>query len=99
MMHGQTVCRMHGGKSPQALAKAEERLKALVHPALTGLAQLVANADSDSVRLSAIKDVLDRCGYRATDHQTNGGLPELRVTVLFDRPDAQASILQLPDGS
>jgi len=56
---------MHGGKAPQALRKAEERMRDLVHPAITGLAELIAHADQDSVRLSAIRDLLDRTGYKA----------------------------------
>jgi hypothetical protein len=44
-------------------AAAEQRLKAMVHPALDELEQLLHTADSDGVRLSAIKDVLDRAGY------------------------------------
>lgn len=48
---------------------AEARLQALVDPAITQLAALVENADSDSVKLSAIKDVLDRAGYKPTEKQ------------------------------
>jgi hypothetical protein len=58
------VCNIHGGKTPAIMAKAEDRLRSLVHPAITGLAELIAKADSDSVRLSAIRDLLDRTGYK-----------------------------------
>lgn len=66
-IRGGTVCITHGGLAPQVKAKAEERLQALVHPAITGLAELINNADSDSVRLSAIRDLLDRTGYKPTE--------------------------------
>src|SRR5262245_15545216 len=66
-MRGQQVCHMHGGKSPQALAKAEDRLRDLVHPAISRLAQLIDSAESDAVKLAAVRDVLDRAGYKAPD--------------------------------
>lgn len=46
---------------------AEARIQALVDPALTRLGLLIDNADGDSVKLSAVKDVLDRAGYKAVD--------------------------------
>jgi hypothetical protein len=82
---GQRVCFLHGSKSPQAVANAEERLKALVHPAITGLQELINKADSDSVRLSAIKDVLDRAGYRAADAQPDVAAQTMHITLAFDR--------------
>lgn len=39
----------------------------MVDPALTALRKLVETADSDSVRLGAIKDILDRAGYKPRD--------------------------------
>lgn len=63
-MHGQNVCHMHGGKAPQALAKAEERLRALVHPSVTRLAELIRHADTDAVSLNAVRYVLDWAGFK-----------------------------------
>jgi hypothetical protein len=37
----------------------------MVDPALVQLARLVEAAETDAVKLSAIKDVLDRAGYSA----------------------------------
>ena len=65
-MHGQRVCHMHGGKSPQAKAKAEERLRALEHPAISALADLINHADSDATRLSASRYLLELLGHKAT---------------------------------
>lgn len=87
-MLGQLVCRMHGGMSPQALANAEERLKALVHPAITGLQQLIAKADSDSVRLSAIRDLLDRTGYASKQVTEQHG--EMVIEVRYADTPQQA---------
>jgi hypothetical protein len=92
---------MHGGKSPQALAKAEDRLRALVHPAITGLAQLIAQADSDSVRLSAIKDLLDRTGFRTPDTAPELAAQTMHVTVAFDHANTPETLenitFSLPD--
>jgi len=53
---------MHGGKSPQALAKAEERMRALVHPAISSLARQI-----DADEFSAVRYVLDWAGYKAAE--------------------------------
>lgn len=63
-MRERNVCTVHGGLAPQVKIAAEERLKTLIHPAISGLAELINNADSDSVRLSAIRDLLDRTGFK-----------------------------------
>jgi hypothetical protein len=63
--HGTTVCTSHGAAAPQVKLAAEERIRALVDPALTRLANLIDHADNDSVRLAAVRDVLDRAGYAA----------------------------------
>jgi hypothetical protein len=64
---GGTVCAIHGGKAPQVVASARERIALMVDPALVALRRLIDVADSDSVRLSAIKDILDRAGYKPVD--------------------------------
>ena len=64
---GGTVCFTHGGAAPQVQRKARERLLELVEPALTELTKIVINKNtSENVRLSAIKDILDRSGLAAT---------------------------------
>jgi hypothetical protein len=76
-MRGQTVCKMHGGKSPQALRTAAERLAALVDPALAELGKLVEDAENDAIKLAAIKDVLDRAGFKPRERIEQSG----KVTV------------------
>ena len=73
-MKGQTVCMMHGGKAPQALAKAEAalelaelKLRGLAGPAVATLEDLVANAESEAVRLAAARDLVDRSVGKATE--------------------------------
>lgn len=65
---------------------AEARIQALVDPALTRLGLLIDNADGDSVKLSAVKDVLDRAGYkpvekRETKHEGSIGIDGLREAL------------------
>ena len=73
-MRGQTVCRNHGGSSPQALAKAaaavelaELRLRNLAPRAVVELENLVTSADSEQVRLQAANLLVDRSVGRATE--------------------------------
>lgn len=61
---GGTVCRYHGGGAPQVKARARERLLAMVDPALTELSRLLRKSKLDPVRMAAVKDVLDRAGFR-----------------------------------
>jgi hypothetical protein len=63
-IRGGTVCQAHGGSTPRAKMGAQARLQAFVDPALDALRKLVDTADSDSVRLGAIRDILDRAGYK-----------------------------------
>lgn len=62
---GATVCRMHGGSARQVKAKALERIQAAAESAAAELARLAVSADSEAVRVSAIKDLLDRAGLTA----------------------------------
>ena len=73
-MRGQTVCRAHGGASPQAKAKAAEmlelaelRLRNLAPRAVSELESLVTNASSEAVRLGAANSLVDRAVGRATE--------------------------------
>lgn len=80
-MHGQSVCAIHGGKSPQALAKAEERMRALVHPAISGLERLIASDD-----LGAMRYVLDYAGYKATEKIQSDGRTVIEVEYVGRAP-------------
>ena len=73
-MKGQAVCRSHGGGAPQARAKAEAalalaeaHLRGLAGPAVATLEHLVANAESETVRLAAARDLVNRSVGKATE--------------------------------
>lgn len=68
---GGLVCRFHGGGAPQVKVSARERIDALVDPSITQLGRIVENGESDAVKLAAIKDVLDRAGYKPVDKREN----------------------------
>ena len=51
----------------------------MVDPALVRLRSLIHNADSDSVSLSAIKDILDRTGYKLPDRIEADNAVTIRV--------------------
>jgi len=63
---GGTVCRIHGGSAPQVRATAARRvLEALVGPALVELRRLLDDVTvPPHVKLGAVKDILDRTGYK-----------------------------------
>ena len=73
-MRGQTVCRNHGGASPQAIAKAEHMIElAELHSrnlgprAVAELENLVTSATSEAVRLGAANSLVDRAVGKATE--------------------------------
>ena len=66
-MVGQRVCMIHGGKSTQALNKAQQmvelaelRIRGLAPRAVDTLEELVTSADSEQVRLQAANSLVDR---------------------------------------
>ena len=63
---GAKTCRFHGSAAPQVKAASARRvLEALVGPALIKLRDILEQPDvPPSVRLAAIKDILDRTGYK-----------------------------------
>lgn len=77
---GGTVCRWHGGRAPQVLASAEQRMKDLVHPAIDSLARQI-NKDE----FPATRYVLDWAGFRPSDDDSTGDAGPVHVTVIFDR--------------
>ena len=73
-MKGQSICATRGGRSPQALTRAEKmvelaelKLRGLAGPAVATLEDLVTNASSEAVRLAAARDLVDRSVGRATE--------------------------------
>lgn len=71
-INGGGVCIMHGGKAPQVIAKAEDRIREMVDPALNKLLRLI-DSEQDSTALAAVRDILDRAGYKPADKQQISG--------------------------
>src|SRR5262245_18605874 len=58
---GARVCRYHGGKAPQVMRRAAERLRDLEHPAIGVLEDLITDKTTPpAVRLMAANSLLDR---------------------------------------
>jgi len=66
---GGHVCKFHGGKAPQVLkASARNILEELVGPALAKMRQILEDKETPpSVRLAAVRDILDRTGFKPVE--------------------------------
>lgn len=70
---GSNVCGTHGGRAPQVMAAARMRILAMVNPALHELLRLLQKAETDSVKLQAARDILDRAGLAGKQiHEFSG---------------------------
>lgn len=70
--HGAVVCPSHGARAPQVKARAEDRIRDMVDPALNRLLALL-NHSQGSVAYAAVKDILDRAGLKQPDRQQISG--------------------------
>lgn len=75
---------MHGGSAPQVKRSAHERLAEMVDPLLSELFRIAQSGDSDAVRLAAIKDALDRAGYKSNSRLEVTGKDGGPLDVAFE---------------
>ncbi len=98
-MLGQTVCRTHGGASPQAKKAARERLNDLVDPAIASLKKVLEtaiNSEDYGAVVRAANSILDRTGFHSSQSieltgksggaiQTETLLPVERLSLVCKR--------------
>ena len=77
ILGGSRVCYIHGGAAPQVRLAAKERLAELVDPAIDRLRELILQTEFPSTAYAAVKDVLDRTGFK----------PEDKMNLSVTRPD------------
>jgi len=76
---------MHGGRAPQVMLAAEERIRALVHPSLDRIQRTIADDGNPQLALAAARDILDRAGYKATEKVQTDGRTVIEIEYI-DRP-------------
>ena len=77
---GGSVCHVHGGNAPQVRAAASRRLRDLVDPAITRLAEALDAGDA-RIRLQAVREVLTRAGGEGLFRGLEAHLPILAADV------------------
>src|SRR3990172_7580485 len=88
-MPGQWVCRYHGGRSPQAMQSAEERLKALQDDSIKALSYALQDGNP-TLAVKTAQIVLDRTGLGPTQKtEISEGVP-LRLERLKQADELEA---------
>jgi hypothetical protein len=92
-MNGQAVCRMHGGATKAARAKAQERILAAADLAAKHLIEFMTSKRVPyPTRLAATREILDRAGISEAlrlEIQTSGRIDNLIERIIFDVNDAE----------
>lgn len=108
-LYGQQVCGTHGGRSPQALKKARERLAKLIPEADRTLYDMLKQRAHLPTALNAAKEVYDRVegpvkgGEKGSGIQVQvgflmpkeiGGQPAVGVRVLTDGQSVEGDVVE-----
>jgi hypothetical protein len=99
-INGSTVCATHGGRAPQVMKSARERLAELVEPALKGLNKALKSNDLPTI-VRASQIVLDRCGFHPSKSieltGKDGGRIETENTISLDllSVDEQRTLIEI----
>lgn len=101
-MKGQSVCHKHGGKAPQNLRKAAERLAAAAPGAAERIEHLSKHAKSETVYLQANQDILNRNGLTKQTVEVNVNVPLWQQAVndgdiFLDIPDDEMPVRMEPN--
>jgi hypothetical protein len=97
-LRGTNRCRLHGGASPQAQAKARERILGAADLAAQRLIEFMNDKRVPwPVRLSAARDLLDRAGLGAKNELTVE-LPQWQAVIDRIVVDAPNDLPALPSG-
>lgn len=88
---GGTVCKKHGGAAAHIQRKAQERLQAMVMPALVELNKILeAPGTSDGDKLRAVSMVLDRTGFGkgvTVEHKQDKPWEVTMQAIIMPMPD------------
>jgi hypothetical protein len=86
---GTTVCDSHGGKAPQTMAKAKERLFAAVDPVMSKLVEIALDDSRGNEQVRAATFLLERAGFTTKLEITAEVKPweGLVSGLLVDQPD------------
>lgn len=95
---GGTVCRFHGGASPDVKRKAALRLASLVDPAIATLGREMVKAERSADRQRAANSILDRAGIsRAASSEVEVARSLLLERLAALRAESQGATLPVLD--